>query len=73
MSKYCLLLRKDLRQLLAPVQWPEGIRLTPLNEELLPRVHALLEQGNTFAKSGIETALLDAQGKRLGLDRKSVV
>jgi muconate cycloisomerase len=24
-------------------------------------------RGNTFAKSGIETALLDAQGKRLGL------
>ncbi|MBV4533757.1 muconate cycloisomerase family protein [Pseudomonas sp. SWRI107] len=26
-----------------------------------------LAKGNTFAKSGIETALLDAQGKRLGL------
>ena len=24
-------------------------------------------QGNTFAKAGIETALLDAQGKRLGV------
>jgi L-alanine-DL-glutamate epimerase-like enolase superfamily enzyme len=26
-----------------------------------------LAKGNTFAKSGIESALLDAQGKRLGL------
>jgi muconate cycloisomerase len=26
-----------------------------------------IAKGNTFAKSGIETALLDAQGKRLGL------
>ena len=60
MSEYCLLLRKDLRQPLAPVQWPEGIRLTPLNEELLPRVHALLEQGYASGHGSVES-LLDWQ------------
>ena len=60
MSEYCLLLRKDLRQPLAPVQWPKGIRLTPLNDELLPRVHALLEQGYATGHGSVES-LLDWQ------------
>ena len=45
MSDHCLLLRKDLRQPLTPVPWPQGIALSALTPALLPRVHALLEQG----------------------------
>lgn len=45
MSDHCLLLRKDLRQPLRPVPWPQGILLCALTPALLPRVHALLEQG----------------------------
>ena len=45
MSDHCLLLRKDLRQPLTPVPWPQGIALSTLTPALLPRVHALLEQG----------------------------
>ncbi|MFJ7885767.1 GNAT family N-acetyltransferase [Pseudomonas sp. NPDC096917] len=60
MSEYCLLLRKDLRQALAPAQWPEGIQLSPLSEELLPRAHALLEQGYATGQGSVDS-LLDWQ------------
>ena len=54
-EEYCLLLRKDLREPLAPVPWPEGLRLAPLNKELLPRVHALLEQGYATGHGSVES------------------
>ena len=45
MSDHCLLLRKDLRQSLTPMPWPQGMLLSTLTPALLPHVHALLEQG----------------------------
>ncbi|MDO5655971.1 MAG: muconate/chloromuconate family cycloisomerase [Flavobacteriaceae bacterium] len=59
---------------------PEGMKLT-IDQYIAPlligqescNVNALMHKieknvkGNTFAKAGIETALLDAQGKRLGV------
>lgn len=61
-------------------EFPEGIKLaidtyfTPILIGQNPtRINAIMKMldknisGNNFAKSGIETALLDAQGKRLGV------
>ena len=45
MSEYCLLLRKDLREPLKPVQWPQGFTLAVLSEALLQPAHTLLCQG----------------------------
>ena len=55
MTDHCLLLRKDLRQPITAVQWPEGFRLTTLSEELLPQVHTLLEQGYATGHGSVES------------------
>lgn len=65
---------------------PEGIKLT-IDKYITPiligepadNIHAAMDKvckvvkGNNFAKSGIETALLDAQGKRLGVSVSSLL
>ncbi len=66
-------------------EFPEGMKLaidtyfTPLLIGQDPtRINAIMKMldqniaGNNFAKSGIETALLDAQGKRLGVPVSSL-
>ena len=60
MSEYCLLLRKDLREPVPPVQWPQGFTLAALGEELLQPVHALLSLGYADGNGSIE-ALQDWQ------------
>mgnify|MGYP001761699091 CR=1 FL=1 len=54
MSDYCLLLRKDLRQPLAPVPWPEDVLLTRLEQDRMPAVHALLELGYAAGQGNVE-------------------
>ncbi|MFC3940469.1 N-acetyltransferase [Pseudomonas gingeri NCPPB 3146 = LMG 5327] len=43
--RHCLLLRKDLDDLLEVPQWPSGIRLGVLRPELMQAVHDLLVLG----------------------------
>ena len=45
MNTPCLLLRKDLRGVIPPVQWPPGVTLKPLSDALRKPVHGLLSQG----------------------------
>ena len=52
---HCLLLRKDLRPPLPTPQWPAGVHVSTLHDELLPEVHALLCEGYKDGNGSVET------------------
>jgi ribosomal protein S18 acetylase RimI-like enzyme len=54
---YCLLLRRDLTEVLSPVAWPTGIRLTDYRPELAEAVHGLMELG--YQQGGGHVPALD--------------
>jgi ribosomal protein S18 acetylase RimI-like enzyme len=53
----CHLLRKELLQPLAPVQWPAGVALVEFHFTLLEPIHALLTLG--YQEGGGEVPALD--------------
>lgn len=55
MSAYSLLLRKDLREPLLAVRWPDDVTLATLNPHWLPQAHALLEQAYSGGKGCVES------------------
>lgn len=44
-TAWCWLMRRDLRQTVAPTAWPAALRLLEFSPELAPQVHALLVLG----------------------------
>lgn len=52
---HCLLLSKDLRPPLPTPQWPAGVHVSTLHDELLPEVHALLCEGYKDGNGSVET------------------
>ncbi|MCH4871769.1 GNAT family N-acetyltransferase [Pseudomonas sp. TMW22091] len=55
MSAYSLLLRKDLREPLLAVRWPDDVTLATLKPQWLPQAHALLDQAYSGGMGSIES------------------
>ncbi len=55
MHANCLLLRKDLREPLLAVRWPDDVTLATLDPQWLPQAHALLEQAYRGGNGRVES------------------
>lgn len=63
---YCLLLRRDLIEVLSLVAWPTGIRLTEYTPQLAVAVHGLMELG--YQQGGGRVPALDIWRERFETD-----
>jgi ribosomal protein S18 acetylase RimI-like enzyme len=63
---YCLLLRRDLIEVLSPVAWPTGICLSEYTAQLAEAVHGLMELG--YPQGGGRVPALDIWRERFETD-----